>query len=370
MPPAPDDFVVSLSLDTRPLKEIFWDAQHTSLCAVEPSPNRPETSASDDSCLSEQRTEQWVVAVGCQDGSIWLVDTGIPVKQLLQVHIDGGNDPQDGVLRDDMSINSSRSRLFEGFRSPRLASTPMLSRKPSSAALPTVAISSPTESTAEFQNIDVIVSSANDSPRSRSRSGSIVTTSSTRYGNLGLLPSPQPIRARNSSIVSQATATARLASISANDEKIMQRGLKSQGRVTPEHVSGVTKLAAQVRSGLTDIYSKSDKGGDDKRRKQEISLDMNVEVGEFFRDSPRIAEKEKAMDDEVKEELKAEQELIRLEDQMDEETELRKPRRRSSPGNKHVLRSKLLLPELQGSAVVALQDCSLPGKFVALTAKG
>lgn len=151
----------------------------------------------------------------------------------------------------------------------------------------------------------------------------------------------------------------------------MQRGLKSQGRNTPEHVSGVTKLAAQVRSGLSDVYSKSDEGSDDKRRKQELTLDMNVEVGEFFRDSPRIAEKEKAMDDEVKEELKAEQELIRLEDQMDEDTEMRKPAvRRTSPGTKHVLRSKLSLPELQGSAVVALQDCSLPGKLVALTAKG
>lgn len=151
----------------------------------------------------------------------------------------------------------------------------------------------------------------------------------------------------------------------------MQRGLRSQGRNTPEHVSSVTKLAAQVRSGLSDVYSKSDESSDDKRRKQESTLDMNVEVGEFFRDSPRIAEKEKAMDEEVKEELKAEQELIRLEDQMDEDTEMRKPAaRQTSSATRHVLRSKLSLPELQGSAVVALQDCSLPGKFLALTAKG
>jgi hypothetical protein len=374
MPAAPDDFIVSLSLDTRPLEEIFWNAKHTSFCAVEPSPDRPDKSAGDDPCLIRQRKEEWVSAVGCDDGSIWLVDTGIPVKP-LQVGSDKGNESHEGLLRDDSSINSSRSRLFEGFRSPRLASTPVLSRKPSSAALPTVAISPPAESTAEFQNIDVIVSPAGvDTPRSRSES--VATTHSSRYANLGLLPSPQPIRAKNSSLVSQTTATARLASISANDERMMQRGLKSQGRNTPEPVSSVTKFAAQVRSGLSDVYSKSDEAADSKRRKQELTLDMNVEVGEFFRDSPKIVEtekakKEKAMDDEVKEELKAEQELIRLEDQMDEDAEMRKPASsRVSPGTKHILRSKLSLPELHGSAVVALQDCSLPGKFVALTAKG
>lgn len=374
MPPASDDFVISLNLDNRPLEEIFWETQHTSFCAVEPSPDRPQTSATSDPCFERQREKQWVAAVGCQDGSLWLLDTNIPVQQPKD-EADSRSDKPEGVIRDDSSINSSRSRLFEGFRSPRspklgYPTSPMLSRKPSSAALPTVAISPPVESTAEFQNIDVIVSPGDERPRSRADSVATTQSTSSRYTNLGLLPSPQPTRARNLSAVSQTTATARLASISANDEKIMQRGLKSQGRSTPEHVSNVTKLAAQVRSGLTEVYSKSDEDADNKRRKPDASLDMNVEVEEFFRDSPRIPEKEKVMDDDVKEELNAEQELIRLEEQMDEQTETRKPVHHGRQEAGHILRSRLMLPELEGSPVVALQDCSLPGRIVALTARG
>jgi hypothetical protein len=374
MPSATDDFIVSFSLDNRPLEEIFWDSQHTSFCAIEPSPDRPQTSANRDPCLDQHREPQWVGAVGCQDGSIWLLDTDIPVRQPKDEN-EGRSDKPEAIVRDDSSINSSRSRLFEGFRSPRSPrlggpATPMLSRKTSSAALPTVAISPPTESTAEFQNIDAIFVPGNEKLRSRSDSVATTQSTSSRYTNLGLLPSPQPTRARNLSAVSQTTATARLASISANDEKIMQRGLKSQGRITPEHVSNVTKLAAQVRSGLNEVYSKSDEDAENRRHKPEVSLDMNVEVGEFFRDSPRIPEKEQIMDNDVKEELKAERDLIRLEEQMDEQTEMRKPAQHDAQAAAHIIRSRILLPDMEGFPVVALQECSLPGKIVALTAKG
>lgn len=373
MPSAADDFVVSLSLDNRPLEEIFWNTPHTAFCAFAPSPERPEISTTDP-CIVQQREKQWIGAVGCQDGSVWLLDTGIPVTHPKD-QVDVRSEQPEAVIRDDSSVHSSRSRLFEGFRSPRSPrlggpALPLLSRKSSSVALPTVAISPPVESTAVFQNIDVIVSPGDERPRSRSESVTTTHSTSSRYANSGLLPSPQPTRAKNLAAVSQTTATARLASISANDEKIMQRGLKSQGRSTPEHVSSVTKLAAQVRSGLTEVYSKSDEDAGNKRRKPEITDDMNVEVGEFFRDSPRIPEREKAMDDDVKEELKAEQELIRLEEHMDEQTGAQKAVRCDRHNKGHLLRSRLLFPELHGSPVVALQDCSSPGRIAALTARG
>ncbi|GHJ83909.1 hypothetical protein NliqN6_0311 [Naganishia liquefaciens] len=374
MPSVSDDFVISLSLDNRPLEEIFWDTPHTAFCAVEPSPDRPQTSSSADPCIDYQREKRWIGSVGCEDGSIWLLDTGIPIKQ-QEVAVRINSDKPEAAIRDDSSVNSSHSRIFEGFRSPRSPrlggpASPLLSRKSSSVAVPTVAISPPVESTAVFQNVDGIINPSDERPRSRSESVTTTYSTSSRYSNLGLLPSPTPTRAKNLAAVSQTTATARLASISANDEKMMQRGLKSQGRSTPEHVGSVTKLAAQVRSGLTEVYGKSDEDTGSKRRKPEMADDMNVEVGDFFRDSPRIPEKEKAMDDDVKEELKAEQELLRLEEQMDEQTGARKEMPQKSNSSGHILRSRLLFPELSGSAILALQDCSLPGRIVVLTARG
>ncbi|KAJ9120178.1 hypothetical protein QFC22_003077 [Naganishia vaughanmartiniae] len=362
-----DDFTISLNLDNRPLEDIFWDSQHTSLCLIEPSDVRPKTTTADNSCLSKTREQGWVAVVGCADGSLWFMDPGISLKQPNSG--DGGEEDSDGTaLRDDSSIHSSRSRLFEGFRTPKSLSTPTLSRQPSSVALPTVAISPPTANTVEVQTIDAVVMSSSGSPRPRSDSST--TVYSNRYSNLGLLPSPQPTRARNASSVSQTSATARLASISAQDERMLQRGLRSQGRATPEYVSGVTKLAAQVRSGLSDVYGKSDEGTDDKRRNRDIAVDMNVEVGEFFRGSPTIPDKEKAMDEEVREELKAEQELIKLEDQMDQRSRSHKPDSQApKKGDIPIIRSRVTIPGMH-SAIVATQDCLAAGKVVVLTHKG
>ncbi|KAJ9103892.1 hypothetical protein QFC21_002355 [Naganishia friedmannii] len=368
MQPSRDDFTISLNLDSRPLEDIFWDSQHTSLCLIESSDARPKSTAVYDSCSSKVREQGWVAVVGCADGSLWFMDTGVGLQQPGPGNGEVG-DGEGATLRDDSSIHSSRSRLFEGFRSPKSLSTPTLSRQPSSVALPTVAISPPTANVAEVQTIDAIaVSSTEDS---RSRSDSSTTAYSNRYSNLALLPSPQPTRARNSSSVSHTSATARLASISAHDDRMLQRGLRNQGRATPEHVSSVTKLAAQVRSGLSEVYGKSDESTDDKRRNREIAVDMNVEVGEFFRGSPTIPEKEKAMDEEVREELKAEQELLKLEDQIvDERSRSRKPDTRSLKQDVvPVLRSRAMIPGMD-SAVVATQDCTAAGKVVVLTHKG
>lgn len=234
----PEDLSVVLTIAADDPATEFWKAQHTCLQLAERTPVSQSRRGTDRKDL--------IAAVGCHDGSIWLVDTGVKKLEAPTAVIN---------VEDADSVGSSKPGT------PALSirtGSPMLSRNSSYTLLNTAALSPPSVSKGD---LSAFMEEGQPSKSGRHASISITspTNKSESFAGLGFLPVRGTSGKTRSTSVSQNTATARLASISAADDKALRIRLKDANRDSGDEAAGsLMKLVGDARGGLEDLHGKSE----------------------------------------------------------------------------------------------------------------
>lgn len=239
----PEDLSVVLSIAADDPATEFWKAQHTCLHLADRTPTSRSDHVRDNKSL--------IAAVGCQDGSIWLVDTGVKKLEAPAAIIN---------IEDADSVGSSKPGT------PALSiktGSPMLSRNSSYTFLNNAALSPPSVSKGEMPTFLEDEGSTPKSNRYSSSSISSPANKSETFAGLGAGLGFLPIRGASgksrSTSVSQNTATARLASISAADDKALRIRLKDANRDSGDEAAGsLMRLVGDARGGLEDLHGKSE----------------------------------------------------------------------------------------------------------------
>ena len=235
----PEDLSVVLTVATDDSATEFWNAKHTCLHLAERSPvSRPD---------KDQSRHSLIAAVGCQDGSIWLIDTGVKKLEAPAAIIN---------IEDVDSVGSSKPGT------PALSiknGSPMLSRTSSYTLLHNAALSPPSVSKGELATFMEDEGTTSRSGKHGSPSLTSPTSKSESFAGLGFLPVRGTSGKTRSTSVSQDTATARLASISAADDKALRIRLNHASRDSNEEAAGsLMKLVGDARGGLEDLHGKSE----------------------------------------------------------------------------------------------------------------
>lgn len=235
----PEDLSVVLTIAADDPATEFWKAQHTCLQLAERTPVSQSRRGTDRKDL--------IAAVGCYDGSIWLVDTGVKKLEAPTAVIN---------VEDADSVGSSKPGT------PALSirtGSPMLSRNSSYTLLNTAALSPPSVSKGDLSTFMEEGQSTHKSGRHASISITSPTNKSESFAGLGFLPVRGTSGKTRSTSVSQNTATARLASISAADDKALRIRLKDANRDSGDEAAGsLMKLVGDARGGLEDLHGKSE----------------------------------------------------------------------------------------------------------------
>lgn len=268
--PPDHDLRVVLSIYDSPSHVRFWKCQHTSLCVTKRKRLGKDVA---------------VIAVGCEDGSVWLLQTTKADKPIPS--------PVINVI-EPVSGPSSVAQS----RAPSLRAPSILSRTSSYTFLN--GLNNPVLSPPTIAKGDMA-----DMQQTRKRAGSAASTATTRsesFNPLGFLPAP---RARNTS-VSQNTATARLVSLSAADDKALRIKLKDINEHKEQSVNGTgtfTKLIGESRGGLDDLKGKADitlkepkaDTPEEKQANQDFDAAMHEEKEmETLREAVEVAEEKMA----------------------------------------------------------------------------
>jgi hypothetical protein len=322
----PTDLSVVLTVSDRSAEEQFWKATHTSLYLAHRKSRAPISTH--DEKIELAKKESLVAVVGCQDGTIWLLDVGMPSSRETSQR-----PPPSPKIRvsDADSIISTRNGTG-GYNSP------MLSRTSSSSYLNGIALSPPSVSKGELSGLgtgdQLSLINTNTGNRHRavsstSSTGAAVKPSAYNLGNLLPSSTSNPFRNRSTTnpiattaTTTTSTATARLTSISAADDKALRIRLKDvntsshsnvsnepwnkEGLTGGEHVGGFTRLAGETRGGLEDLHGKHEGSIAGLRIKLPRRTDSEIVADE-------------KLDIQVNEAIHEEQELTKLREVLEDE---------------------------------------------------
>jgi hypothetical protein len=299
--PRPEDLSVVLSISDDPAEAEFWRAQHTAFHLF----NRRlpiKHSASNTTHESTRIKGSRIAAVGCRDGSVWLLDTGSSRKVRTAPAIISVEDTDSAV---SSKIGTPAGSIRHG--------SPMLSRTPSSTFLPSAALSPASVFKGEFPGLSETISSSSKTDRPRVKPVLPPKPKTETFVGLGFLPSLSATGKSRSTSVSQSTATARLTSISAADDKALRIRLKDANRDSGDEAAGsLMKLVGDARGGLDDLHGKSE-----MERSNQSSRNTKSNVGDFRIAIPHVRSAseirdEKRMDLEVAEAIHEEEEIGKL----------------------------------------------------------
>jgi hypothetical protein len=246
--PRLEDLSVVLSISDNSAEEQFWQAQHTALHLVRRKPS-PRSTSSIASHKQSRFKDSLLALVGCQDGSVWVLDTARNKKTEAQTT---------SIYVEDTDASPGSSKL--GTPAPSIRNgSPMLSRTSSSTFLQNAALSPPSLSRGDFSSLP---QDGAASPKlGRQRTPSILSPNSKTetFSGLGFLPSLGSTGKARSTSVSQSTATARLTSISAADDKALRIKLKDANRDPADEAAGsLLRLVGDARGGLGELHGRSD----------------------------------------------------------------------------------------------------------------
>jgi hypothetical protein len=306
--PKLEELSVVLSVSDNSAEAEFWEAQHTVLHLVHKSTNLKDNSGIHSHKPSRSK-DSLLALVGCEDGSVWVLDTGRINKTEAQAAT---------IYVENVDPSPVSSKV--GTPSPSIRNgSPMLSRTSSSSFLQNAVLSPPSVSKGDFPTLSTDDTA---SPKlGRQRTPSILSPNSKTeiFSGLGFLPSLGASGKARSTSVSQSTATARLTSISAADDKALRIRLKDANRDPADEAAGsLLKLVGDARGGLDELHGKSDTERPSSRsisKSKPSPRDIKVAIPPPWSAS-EIRDEEK-LDLDVAEAIHEEQEMSRLKEAVD-----------------------------------------------------
>lgn len=363
------DLSFILSISDSSAEEQFWQAQHTALHLVHKKLSPRSTPSILTSHKQSRSRDSLLALVGCQDGSVWVLDTGRNKKteaQTANIHVE------------DTDGSPGSSKL--GTPAPSIRNgSPMLSRTSSSTLLHNAALSPPSLSRGDFSSLPQD-GAASPKP-GRQRTPSILSPNSKpeTFSGLGFLPSLGTTGKARSTSVSQSTATARLTSISAADDKALRIKLKDVNRDPADEVAGsLLRLVGDARGGLGELHGRSDterSSSKSTNKSKPSPRDIKIAIPPP-RSASEIRDEEK-LDLDVAEAIHEEEEMGRLREAVENAEE--RSCRECEPINESVENGSTthnpflvdLVPQSKfGGSIVALTSSPCDDLVFALSASG
>jgi hypothetical protein len=356
-PVRPEDLSVVLTIAVDDPATEFWKAQHACLHLAERTPPSQPNHG--------QYKQNLIAAVGCQDGCIWLIDTGVKKLEVPTAVIN---------VEDADSVGSSKPGT------PALSirtGSPMLSRNSSYTLLNNAALSPASVSKGD---LSTFMEEGESTPRPGRHSSLLISSpvnKSESFVGLGFLPVRGTSGKNRSTSVSQNTATARLASISAADDKALRIRLKDANRDSGDETAGsLMKLVGDARGGLEDLHGKSEgERANQAKIPKSNPRDIRVAIP-----SPRTAseiQEEEKVDLDYAEAMHEEQEMEKVREAVEnaEDRACRDCRPNDNDvdqgdSSRKPFLAKILPTSYKGNPIVDIRSLPTSSTLIALSQKG